>query len=311
MPARPSGVPFLSLSIKNLHLHMDERMTYYNYGFGQEPDAEADDPAEDIDFDEMLARIHKETGLCEKVILAVLKAQADYLDDLWGMRKKPERRQTHDGRTECFERSEKVVDGLVEVFDGLAQMFAGVSEQLDMLAANAKTEDELELPVAEQPVLPVTEKKGPAVSHPRKKPVKKTKKVEETVTSAIEETAEVPVVEDPDEAEKAVNSESSETAESEHPVDDADALPWEEDTGQKEVPSDKTTDKDTPAAKEETQSAVTITKDEITAVIVAKIKKKRDNNEKIGQLLKTYGVAQLSDLPAEKYEAFLADVSQI
>ena len=204
----------------------------------------------------------------------------------------------------------KVVDGLVEVFDGLAQMFAGVSEQLDMLAANAKTEKELEFPVAEQPVLPVTEKKGPAVSHPRKKPVKKTKKVEEAAPSAIEEAAEVPVVEDPDEKE-AVNSESSETAESEHPVNDADALPWEEDTGQKEASSDKTTDKDTPAAKEEKQSAVTITKDEITAVIVAKIKKKRDNNEKIGQLLKTYGVAQLSDLPAEKYEAFLADVSQI
>lgn len=103
----------------------------------------------------------------------------------------------------------KVVDGLVEVFDGLAQMFAGVSEQLDMLAANAKTEDELELPVAEQPVLPVTEKKGPAVSHPRKKPVKKTKKVEETAPSAIEEAAEVPVVEDSGEAEEAVNSESS------------------------------------------------------------------------------------------------------
>lgn len=208
----------------------------------------------------------------------------------------------------------KVVDGLVEVFDGLAQMFAGVSEQLDMLAANAKTEDELELPVAEQPVLPVTEKKGPAVSHPRKKPVKKTKKVEEAAPSAIEEAADVPVIEDSGEAEEAVNSESSETAEtaeSEHPVDDADALPWEEDTGQKEVPSNKTAGKDTPAAKEETQSAVTITKDEITAVIVAKIKKKRDNNEKIGQLLKTYGVAQLSDLPAEKYEAFLADVSQI
>ena len=84
MPARPSGVPFLSLSIKNLHVHMDERMTSYNYGFGQEPDAEADDSAEDIDFDEMLDRIHKETGVCEKVILAVLKAQADYLDDLWG-----------------------------------------------------------------------------------------------------------------------------------------------------------------------------------------------------------------------------------
>lgn len=188
----------------------------------------------------------------------------------------------------------KVVDGLVEVFDGLAQMFAGVSEQLDMLAANAKTEDEPEFPVAEQPVLPVTEKKGPTVSHPRKKPVKKTKKVEETAPSAIEEAAEVPVVEDSGEAEEAVNSESSESTEGEHPVDDADALPWEEDTGQKEVPSDKTAGKDTPAANAETQSAVTITKDEITAVIVAKIKKKRDNNEKIGQLLKTYGVAQLS-----------------
>ena len=74
----------INIHIDNLHIHMDERMTSYNYGFGQEPDAEADDPAEDIDFDEMLDRIHKETGLCEKVILAVLKAQADYLDDLWG-----------------------------------------------------------------------------------------------------------------------------------------------------------------------------------------------------------------------------------
>ena len=84
MPALSSGVSTLSINIENLHVHMDERMTSYNYGFGQEPDAEADEPAEDIDFDEMRDRIHKETGLCEKVILAVLKAQADYLDDLWG-----------------------------------------------------------------------------------------------------------------------------------------------------------------------------------------------------------------------------------
>lgn len=86
----------------------------------------------------------------------------------------------------------------------------------------------------------------------------------------------------------------------------------------KDEPADKTRQPDkSQQAKQEspaaaaTPSAVTITKDDITAVIVAKIKKKRDNNEKIGQLLKTYGVAQLSDLPAEKYEAFLADVSQI
>ena len=82
--AHLSDAPNISLNIENLHIHMDERMTSNNYGIGQEPDFEADDPAEDIDFDEMLERIHKETGLCEKVILAVLKAQTDYLDDLWG-----------------------------------------------------------------------------------------------------------------------------------------------------------------------------------------------------------------------------------
>lgn len=205
----------------------------------------------------------------------------------------------------------KVVDGLAEVFDGLAQMFAGVSEQLDTLAANADPEEKLELPVAVQPVLAVSEKKGATTPHPRKKPVKKTKKVEDAVPAVAEDdSAGVPTVEET-EAEEAVNSESSENADTEHPLDDADALPWAEDTGQKESLPDKASAKTAPAAKAETQSAVTITKDDITAVIVAKIKKKRNNNEKIGQLLKTYGVAQLSDLPAEKYEAFLADVSQI
>ena len=209
----------------------------------------------------------------------------------------------------------KVVDGLVEVFDGLAQMFAGVSEQLDMLAANAKTEDELELPVAEQPVLPVTEKKGPAVSHPRKKPVEKVRKAD----APVEELAEAPVMEE-SAAEDDVNSGSSveepategdsadgEAADSDFPVDDADSLPWNEDTGQK----------DTASAEAESQAGqkaapvVTITKDDLTAVIVGKIKKKRSNNEKIGQLLKAYGCKELSALPPEKYEAFLTDIFQL
>ena len=201
----------------------------------------------------------------------------------------------------------KVVDGLAEVFDGLAQMFAGVSEQLDTLTVNADPDEKLELPVAVQPIPAVSGKKGASAPHPRKKPVKKTKKVDETTSVVTEdETEDAPTVEE-SAAEETVNSESSESTDTEHPVDDADALPWAEDTGQKEAPADKAGS----AARAEAQPAVTITKDDITAVIVAKIKKKRDNNEKIGQLLKTYGVAQLSDLPAEKYEAFLADVSQI
>ena len=89
-------------------------------------------------------------------------------------------------------------------------------------------------------------------------------------------------------------------------------------TGRKDEPTGKTRQPDkAQQAKQEspaaatTSSAVTITKDDITAVIVAKIKRSATTTEKIGQLLKTYGVGQLSDLPSEKYEAFLADVSQI
>ena len=55
----------------------------------------------------------------------------------------------------------------------------------------------------------------------------------------------------------------------------------------------------------------TVTQDDITKIIVRKIKQDRSNNEKIGAILKTYGVSKVSDLPATKYEAFLTDISQI
>lgn len=44
---------------------------------------------------------------------------------------------------------------------------------------------------------------------------------------------------------------------------------------------------------------------------MAKIKKKRDNNARIGALLKSYGVEKVSGLPPEKYEAFLTDISEL
>ena len=163
----------------------------------------------------------------------------------------------------------------------------------------------------------MSEKKGVAAPHPRKKPVKKTRKVEE-VSDKLEE----PVTDSDSDAAadtqpdaESPTGEAEDTAEENFPADDADALPWGEDTGQKEtdqkeeLPDNPQPTKQDASSKE--KPVVTITKDDITKVIVTKIKKKRDNNEKIGQLLKTYGVAQLSDLPVEKYEAFLADVSQI
>lgn len=218
-----------------------------------------------------------------------------------------------------LEAPKKVVDGLVEVFEGLAQMFSGVSDQLEknpLLAADP--EDEIPRPLAEVPAL--SEKKGAAAPHPRKKPVKKIRKAD----VPVEEPAEVPVADEPA-VEDDVNSGSSleqpatesdsaendsadgETADSDFPVDDADALPWNEDAGQKDTASAEAE----PQTEQKAAPAVTITRDDLTAVIVGKIKKKRSNNEKIGQLLKAYGCKELSALPPEKYEAFLTDISQL
>ena len=209
----------------------------------------------------------------------------------------------------------KVVDGLTEVFEGLAQMFEGVSDQLELLGTDAVPADKRVFPVMDQEAPAVSEKKGAAAPHPRKKPIKKTRKVEEAVDKPEDPANDSDSDAGADTQLEAENSagKAEDTTEENFPAEDADAFPWGEDTGQgkdtgqKDEPPDKT--KQSASGRE--KPVVTITKDDITAVIVAKIKKKRDNNEKIGQLLKTYGVAQLSDLPAEKYEAFLADVSQI
>ena len=66
--------------------------------------------------------------------------------------------------------------------------------------------------------------------------------------------------------------------------------------------------RDPAPASDQTQ---TVTVDDITKIIVRKVKHDRTNNEKIGSILKTYGVARVSELPTAKYEAFLTDISQL
>ena len=83
------------------------------------------------------------------------------------------------------------------------------------------------------------------------------------------------------------------------PVADTAAAVAEEQPAQKEEP------------KEKASTAPSVTQDDITKIIIQKLKKDRSNNEKIGAILKTYGVAKVSELPAEKYEAFLTDLSQL
>lgn len=77
----------------------------------------------------------------------------------------------------------------------------------------------------------------------------------------------------------------------------ADDVPWE--TAEQ------------PKKEEKAQPASTVTADDITKIIVQKIKQNRSNSEKIGSILKTYGAVKVSELSADKYEAFLTDVSQL
>ena len=212
----------------------------------------------------------------------------------------------------------KIVDGLTEVFQGFAQMFEGVSEQLELLAASAAEEDKVLLPVStalppDKPLPADVSAKGVTVPRPRKKPVKRQKASDaESVSDTVPEEAPDSAEGDAQDDTAAAEDTAEDTEDNSFPADTADTPPWE-DTSQKEDTSqeDEAPDKPAEPPAEQKPRAPILTKDDITSVIVAKIKQKRSNNEKIGQLLKAYGVGALSDLPAEKYEAFLTDISQL
>ncbi len=65
------------------------------------------------------------------------------------------------------------------------------------------------------------------------------------------------------------------------------------------------------ATKPSKSATTTVSQDDITKIIVQKIKADRSNNGKIGQLLKNYGAARVSELPVEKYEAFITELAAI
>lgn len=176
--------------------------------------------------------------------------------------------------------------------DAVVMVLDAQAEYLDSVyGEDAEDEDKL-LPPTKLPAVN-TAPRVQDVPHPRKKPGKRSRKQEQDTPSTMDETPKEPTEEA--QAEESPAEEAKEEL-PDFPDDSADDLPFDVDTAQKAEPE---------------QPAVTISKDEITAVIVAKIKQKRSNNEKIGQLLKTYGVDQLSELPTAKYEAFLADISQL
>lgn len=86
----------------------------------------------------------------------------------------------------------------------------------------------------------------------------------------------------------------------------ADDLPWDTEPEQS-----KQEEKPKPKKVAEKKKETALTADDLIRVVTQKIKKDRSNKEKVLALLKSYGAAKVSDVPADKYEAFLTDLSQL
>jgi len=86
----------------------------------------------------------------------------------------------------------------------------------------------------------------------------------------------------------------------------ADNLPW--DTEPEEKPKGQPKKK---AAAKKQEPASELTADDLIKVVTGKIKQNRANKDKVLTLLKSYGAAKVSDIPADKYEAFITDLSQL
>lgn len=118
-------------------------------------------------------------------------------------------------------------------------------------------------------------------------------------------------------ADMAINGVPKETAPEEINPDDfeeiiaADDLPWDTEPKQPEEPEAPKEQPKKKAAPKKKQAQTTLTADDLIRVVTQKIKKDRSNKEKVLALLKSYGAAKVSDIPADKYEAFLTDVSQL
>lgn len=90
----------------------------------------------------------------------------------------------------------------------------------------------------------------------------------------------------------------------------ADDLPWDTEPEQTETPKSAEKTKPKKTAKK-AEPPAELTADDLIRVVTQKIKQNRANKDKLLALLKSYGAAKVSDVPPDKYEAFLTDLSQL
>ena len=88
-------------------------------------------------------------------------------------------------------------------------------------------------------------------------------------------------------------------------------LPPETKVEQEKTPQEEQKNEPQESKEKSEKAAVSVTPNDITRIIVRKIKQNKENNEKILMILKTYGVEKVSDLKPEKYEAFVTDLAAL
>lgn len=192
--------------------------------------------------------------------------------------------------------SKKKVDQVITVdarklSHGLKATFEGVAMVFDSIGVDAGFE------VEEKPEKPVAAKAKGAKAEKAEK-AGKVEIPENPINENVAEdvaAGEEPVQEVEDENEDATANAAGDDGVSDSP----------------DIPADEPDDVGKVEKKQEAPPAPSISTDDVTKIIVQKIKKDRGNNEKIGQILKTYGAVKVGELDPAKYEAFLTDVAAL
>ena len=127
-------------------------------------------------------------------------------------------------------------------------------------------------------------------------------------TSVLSETGRETITEKTDDATEEHNAATGGAAD--EPVTVLD-VPQKKPTADANAGQKKTDKKPEEKPQKSSSTVRAITTDDITKIIVRKIKQNKANNERIGLVLKTYGVERVSDLKPEQYEAFITDLAAL
>ena len=183
---------------------------------------------------------------------------------------------------------------------GLATTFRGVTEVFESIGAEQAPGFGVTVPTADTSgggsVEGTTETSGANSS-------KAGKKARDSVGKTTAEAAESGPSEET--SAQAENETEPKVDEVEKPADNAQKAEAKESASESKAE---------PATEPETEHKAKgsdIKIDDIIRVAAQKVKANKANTDKIGSLVKTYGIANLKELPEDRFEDFLTDLSQI